>query len=977
MSPRSALLSHSSLRSVPHSDSPTDLSNGAIDPGTQIRKRSKGKRRQRELEVARPSALSQLLDVDISRKDPTEEVLRLRQILKTVEKHAISEAKRAKELQRANHEVQQRFVELRDNKLLSDREAEKAKQEIRLFQYQLQNAEQEIARSQAAVRSVERQRDDAEAAAARARAKARKLHEEHLVLAAREEGRRLGFEAGFEHARIEREIIAARRKARPRTIPVQATISSVDKGKGKERAYPEDEVESGRSVRPMPERVQIPSQPSPERFDDIESSPDSPSQLHLRNLPDERIPSRPQSQDTSMHTFRPPSDSVPPRPSSQQFRPSQAQPPLSQLPEFPPLQPRSRTLQSPQAERQPQSYFSQQPDERPPQQRPPSRPRSVLPGSQSPGVVIWNVDLPPASQIPEYNSNLFPQNIVSNMPRDQWVTAQKHRELTLTPPQFEGGQPPALLPHPPRSTKGSTTPTKGVRFPNIRPSLKKTKDQAFSWYRSFSHRRKNKPVIDPVPEEDPPPVTASTIVQSEPPTATEPPTTGGSSDMYGTVTQPASSWYQGKQPSGLPAPSVRSTDYAYSSRRRPTSEMDKMSTVSTRVSQFDILATPDLGAQSVRNGKDAKRVREKESYLSAIREDPSSRNNTPNADRYLAGGGMPAMRSRTPIPQPNFGQSQPSLHQQPSYATMEVFSKSKTVTSAPIHKSSEHDVPLPPPGVAYERHFQNASAGGSMLSGRQGYPGLSRKPSRISEKTTPDTSYNFDVIPPSGAVPDFGQSPPHTGVNHLSPYHSYRPPGATSSPRVAPMQSVTSLRSQGGSRLEVPSFSADRPPSSTPSGKKSRQSFHVVNSDPSDPFAQPSPPRPSSRASRAPSALGSGQYKNQSQNPPPPQIYSPRPERPASVKSSASRRPQPQPVQAMASQASLSPYPANADAGPSTSGLVLEPPMHHKKSTSSLRSMGSYSKYNPDGYVDPAFGSSRASMRPASVNSGLSYVTNS
>ena len=207
------------------------------------------------------------------------------------------------------------------------------------------------------------------------------------------------------------------------------------------------------------------------------------------------------------------------------------------------------------------------------------------------------------------------------------------------------------------------------------------------------------------------------------------------------------------------------------------------------------------------------------------------------------------------------------------------------------------------------------------------------------------------------------------------------------------MQSVTSLHSQGGSRLQVP---GDRPPSVAPSRKKSRQSFHVVNSGPDDQVSPP-PPRPSSRHSRAASASAmspSGQYSSN----PPPQLYSPRPERPASIKSSASRKPRPeaQPLQRIASQASVSPNAPspnppspNAQAGPSAaSGLVLEPPMHHRKSTTSLRSTYSYSKYNPDGYVDPAFWgangpddappavvrSSRASMRAASVHSGLSYA---
>ena len=54
-------------------------------------------------------------------------------------------------------------------------------------------------------------------------------------------------------------------------------------------------------------------------------------------------------------------------------------------------------------------------------------------------------------------------------------------------------------------------------------------------------------------------------------------------------------------------------------------------------------------------------------------------------------------------------------------------------------------MPLEPAGVAYARHSQPS------LNGYQNYPSntnLSRRPSRISEKTTPDTSIAIDVVPP-------------------------------------------------------------------------------------------------------------------------------------------------------------------------------------------------------------------------------------
>jgi len=278
------------------------------------------------------------------------------------------------------------------------------------------------------------------------------------------------------------------------------------------------------------------------------------------------------------------------------------------------------------------------------------------------------------------------------------------------------------------------------------------------------------------------------------------------------------------------------------------------------------------------------------------------------------------------------------------------------------------DDALEPAGVAYARHSQGAS--GSSL-GRYGYPGpdLTRRPSRISERTTPDTSIVIDVVPPSGIAPPVVNSPPHTGRNHLSPYHTFRP-----------AQSVTSLRTQGGTPVEPPTFAADRPESAADSRRKSRQS---LNSYAAEPVAQayPATPktnqRPPSTTSHPPSGLN-GQYMD------PVQSYTPRPHpRPESVRSSASRKPPPP----MASQTNLVPNPAHM----APSGLHLESPMHHVKSSASLRSMGSYAKYNPDGYVDPAYWApdgpdgatavhsqnsmqGRGHSRPPSVNSALSYV---
>jgi hypothetical protein len=121
--------------------------------------------------------------------------------------------------------------------------------------------------------------------------------------------------------------------------------------------------------------------------------------------------------------------------------------------------------------------------------------------------------------------------------------------------------------------------------------------------------------------------------------------------VYGAPPRPSASWYATKQQPPIVAPSVKSG----------------YSRASTRVSEFDLLATPGVPAQSVRTGKEgpAKRMKEKDSYLSIIKEDPASRGNTPERQLPQASGSMPRARaSASSFGQPNF--SQHSLHQQPS-----------------------------------------------------------------------------------------------------------------------------------------------------------------------------------------------------------------------------------------------------------------------------------------------------------------------
>ncbi|KAI6042271.1 hypothetical protein EDC04DRAFT_2661963 [Pisolithus marmoratus] len=90
---------------------------------------------------------------------------------------------------------------INDTRVAAQQDAASAKEELRLYKLQLENAQAEIIRAQEIVHTVETQRDEAELVAASARTKARQLRQERLIDLAREEGRRLGFEEGIRRGR--------------------------------------------------------------------------------------------------------------------------------------------------------------------------------------------------------------------------------------------------------------------------------------------------------------------------------------------------------------------------------------------------------------------------------------------------------------------------------------------------------------------------------------------------------------------------------------------------------------------------------------------------------------------------------------------------------------------------------------------------------------------------------------------------------
>jgi hypothetical protein len=71
-----------------------------------------------------------------------------------------------------------------------------------LYKFQLETAQNEIHRAQSVFNIVEQERYHAELRGAKSRTTARKLKEEHKIHLAREQGRRLGMQEGFEAGRL-------------------------------------------------------------------------------------------------------------------------------------------------------------------------------------------------------------------------------------------------------------------------------------------------------------------------------------------------------------------------------------------------------------------------------------------------------------------------------------------------------------------------------------------------------------------------------------------------------------------------------------------------------------------------------------------------------------------------------------------------------------------------------------------------------
>lgn len=125
------------------------------------------------------------------------EARQTRKFLRSALARLDNETLRAQEAERRALELAERFKVVNDARIAAQGELTRVSEELRLYKVQYDNAQREILRGQEILKDIEAQRDDAEAAAARARTTARKLKEQQLMMRAREEGRKAGYEEGL------------------------------------------------------------------------------------------------------------------------------------------------------------------------------------------------------------------------------------------------------------------------------------------------------------------------------------------------------------------------------------------------------------------------------------------------------------------------------------------------------------------------------------------------------------------------------------------------------------------------------------------------------------------------------------------------------------------------------------------------------------------------------------------------------------
>lgn len=448
--------------------------------------------------------------------DSEREASKLRKSLSAAVQRLESEARRAADLDRENREAAERFRLLNDSRLSAQQEASKVSQELRLFQFQLDNAQREIGRAQETVRAYERQRDEAERVAARARAEARRMKRERLVADAREEGRRTGFQAGVQQAQEEIRIVAP--GGRIRRAPMMATTTTVPSGSGDpDRSYATGD--DAAYQRQAESRAQAQQEEAEEVREDEDEDDLSDLGIEIQEAtPNDSlaspIPRYPTRNLDAQQTTPPHSPTAPP----QSFTPAIQ---IYSL-EIPPPEQLAREYNTnSNREYNAHSVSDVVLDE----------PRGGWVTAKKHGEINGVEVTPPSSGLPVVPQPINGQPPPPSMNKQHSPIIQQPPPSTLgqpspinQPPTTIGqpstvneqqlppmnGQPPMgqqpapVMFYQPPPAQQKPGHKKGVSFslfrrPSNTPSPSKAKN---TWYRTFSFRKKNKPVIDPEPEEE-------------------------------------------------------------------------------------------------------------------------------------------------------------------------------------------------------------------------------------------------------------------------------------------------------------------------------------------------------------------------------------------------------------------------------------------------------------------------------------------
>jgi len=519
-SPRTELLSDSSSRHARISHA-----SHALEP----RRRKKNRhRKDSSLTQSHSHSQSSSYQRELVRVliDSEREASKLRKSLSAAVQRLESEAHRAADLDRENREAAERFRILNDSRLSAQQEASKASQELRLFQFQLDNAQREIGRAQETVRACERQRDEAERVAARARAEARRMRRERLMADAREEGRRTGFQAGVQQAQEEIRIVAP--GGRIRRTPMMAATTTVPSGSGDhDRSY----VTGDDAVyqRQAESRVQAQQEEAEEVRDDDDDDDLDDLEIEIQQAtPNDSlaspIPRYPTRNLDAQQTTLPHSPTAPP---PQSFTPSiqiyslEIPAPEQLAREYNTNS--NRAHSNANANTNASDVVIDEPrggwvtarkhgeingvEVTPPSSGVPRVPPPIN-GQQPPPSM--NEQQPPIIQQPPPSTLGQPSPIdrpPTTMGQPSTVNGQQLPPMNGQPPLGQQpapvmyNQPPVTGPPPAQQKPGHK---KGVSFslfrrPSNAPSPSKAKN---SWYRTWSLRRKNKPVIDPEPVGD-------------------------------------------------------------------------------------------------------------------------------------------------------------------------------------------------------------------------------------------------------------------------------------------------------------------------------------------------------------------------------------------------------------------------------------------------------------------------------------------